>query len=597
MNVSSPGKFLKKFKPNKIPLKFINFRKEEKNIQKRLRQKYLTQPDWYLKKVINQIIFDEKNRLVSRFKDYLIFDDLTDMLKRYYKISECHLRLPKIYEYYDSFTQIFPNYNNLPEAKYIYKNIERKQRIINDQEENIMGKILVTNNSKRTSRMNSINRNTEEDNIFNTEIMNSILNESKNIFTKQEKYKEPEGVEEFLNENNSQKDISTLSMRKLIEVIKDAEKNKESFEMEKLDTEKRATFLEKMLKERKVERESKKNILIMNDSDKGKIDQVNSNNAPIISNFIRRNPHLNTLALDVNTSRKMESSQGSRGGSIGSREEDPIKLKIEMKEIKFNIRGESKNSRTSTMKLMSESQQSCLPQHRNSVLPLSYNPPNSCNHHNNQKNDSLLSSKLISSFMSNKIMKIKTLNHNKKQKSENSDSLLLFKNKKLESNHRTTSSMPKLMLMDNKKSFNTIEVEQGYSIIKTKKKTILFGKAERDNLNLSTLKKRKRYESSLPKKLDSSAKKTYVLNKKRTNFPTFSTKFEKVSKDKNESRNEYIINHYLHKIQDNKQIFGKKTAFLSTADMLKENIKLRKEEIKSSIQNSTLSRQVNFMFI
>lgn len=40
----------------------------------------------------------------------------------------------KIYEFYDSYSQVFPNYIALPEKKFMYKNIEWKQRLIEQQE-------------------------------------------------------------------------------------------------------------------------------------------------------------------------------------------------------------------------------------------------------------------------------------------------------------------------------------------------------------------------------------------------------------------------------------------------------------------------------
>ena len=62
------------------------------------------------------------------FKDYLIFDDVSEFLKRFYNINEAIERMPKIIEFYDKFSKVFPNYVNLPENKYMFKNIERKQK-------------------------------------------------------------------------------------------------------------------------------------------------------------------------------------------------------------------------------------------------------------------------------------------------------------------------------------------------------------------------------------------------------------------------------------------------------------------------------------
>ena len=65
--------------------------------------------------------------MVSRFKDFLIYDDVSEFMKRWYKKSESLARLPKVITFYETYSKVFPNYVNLPENKYMFKNIERKQ--------------------------------------------------------------------------------------------------------------------------------------------------------------------------------------------------------------------------------------------------------------------------------------------------------------------------------------------------------------------------------------------------------------------------------------------------------------------------------------
>jgi hypothetical protein len=86
----------------------------------------LTSRDYYNAKIINEIIYNETTHVVSVFKDYLIFDDVSEFLKRYYNKSEAVERLPKMFEFYENYSNVFPNYVVLPENKYMYKNIERK---------------------------------------------------------------------------------------------------------------------------------------------------------------------------------------------------------------------------------------------------------------------------------------------------------------------------------------------------------------------------------------------------------------------------------------------------------------------------------------
>jgi len=42
-------------------------------------------------------------------------------------------RLPQIISFYEKYSQVFPNYVNLPENRYMFKNIERKQRLIDER--------------------------------------------------------------------------------------------------------------------------------------------------------------------------------------------------------------------------------------------------------------------------------------------------------------------------------------------------------------------------------------------------------------------------------------------------------------------------------
>jgi len=85
-------------------------------------------------KVVNDIMYNERVEVVSVFKDYLIFDDPTECLKRPYTYPESIIRLSKIYEFYGSYSKVFPNYINIPEKKFMFKNLERKRRVLARQE-------------------------------------------------------------------------------------------------------------------------------------------------------------------------------------------------------------------------------------------------------------------------------------------------------------------------------------------------------------------------------------------------------------------------------------------------------------------------------
>lgn len=39
-----------------------------------------------------------------------------------------------MYSFYEQFAKVFPNYVILPENKYLFKNIERKQKVIDEKQ-------------------------------------------------------------------------------------------------------------------------------------------------------------------------------------------------------------------------------------------------------------------------------------------------------------------------------------------------------------------------------------------------------------------------------------------------------------------------------
>ena len=78
-------------------------------------------------------MYNENRHIVSVFKDYLIFDDFSEYLKRFYRLIEGVERLPRVFEFYEKYSKVFPNYVVLPENKYMFKNIERKQKLIDEK--------------------------------------------------------------------------------------------------------------------------------------------------------------------------------------------------------------------------------------------------------------------------------------------------------------------------------------------------------------------------------------------------------------------------------------------------------------------------------
>ena len=95
--------------------------------------KYLTSQEYYNSKIAADIMYNEQRHIVSVFKEYLIFDDFSEYLKRFYTFKEAQDRLPRVFEFYEHYSKVFPNYVSVPESKYMFKNIERKQKLIDQK--------------------------------------------------------------------------------------------------------------------------------------------------------------------------------------------------------------------------------------------------------------------------------------------------------------------------------------------------------------------------------------------------------------------------------------------------------------------------------
>ena len=144
----------------------------KKNTSRFTRAHYVNEI-YYNSRIINDIIYNEKSHIVSLFKDHLILDDCSEFLKRYYVLTESAIRLPRFFEYHETYSRIYPNYTALPESKFIYKNIHRKQKIIDQQQNQEMS------NDKQNKKKNSNDVECKyEQNVFSTGVCNSLANDS-----------------------------------------------------------------------------------------------------------------------------------------------------------------------------------------------------------------------------------------------------------------------------------------------------------------------------------------------------------------------------------------------------------------------------------
>ena len=182
----------------------------EKKIYKNFKDTYSLKPDFYNIKVINEIICNENTHIVAEFKDYLIKGDYSEFIQKYYLLVDSIDCLPRIFEYYESCSVIFPNYVILPESRYLYKNIQRKQRIIDYQQE--------LEDEKERKKNENLNNNIEDKNeiIFNENIIDSILNQT-----------DTSGIKKFFGLNIDNNDSSnTFTVNNVVLMIDKAEREK-----------------------------------------------------------------------------------------------------------------------------------------------------------------------------------------------------------------------------------------------------------------------------------------------------------------------------------------------------------------------------------
>ena len=192
----------------------------------------------------NNLIYNEKCRLVARFKDYLVLDDLTEFFHRFYFKQELNNRLNRIFDFYESYCKIFPNYMIIPENKFLYRNIRKKQKMIDafneiQKEEEENRKHLKTNNENKEAFFNdkikeSIEKyNQSISNILNYTIISKIDNNLNNeidddkiiISISLNRYKDVKLNEYNNKKNNKQNNLNYNNDNTIFNIINQLENN------------------------------------------------------------------------------------------------------------------------------------------------------------------------------------------------------------------------------------------------------------------------------------------------------------------------------------------------------------------------------------
>ena len=121
---------------------------------KKLHEKYLLFENSYALVCINNLIFTENCHIVARFKDFLYYDDSTEFFHKFFQRRELKNILLKACDFYAKYCKVFPNYMILPENEFLYKNLRKKQKLIDEfneikkEEEENRKHIKLNKNSK-----------------------------------------------------------------------------------------------------------------------------------------------------------------------------------------------------------------------------------------------------------------------------------------------------------------------------------------------------------------------------------------------------------------------------------------------------------------
>ena len=140
--------------------------------------------------LIENVMSNGSCHFVAIFKDFLISDDNSEYLRRFYKENESLIRLNKLFAYYYETSVIFPNYTPLIESKYLYNNVIKKQNVI-DEQQNLEDekKIKMNDEKKKNKKISPLrkiekifkNEDEEETRVFNSKVYEEILNTSESI--------------------------------------------------------------------------------------------------------------------------------------------------------------------------------------------------------------------------------------------------------------------------------------------------------------------------------------------------------------------------------------------------------------------------------
>ena len=153
------------------------------------------------------------------------FFDPGDFLSEFYTLKESCFKIKSYSEFYTLNSRIFPNYILLPESKYIFNNIKKKQKLLdqlednnykynNENSQNLIMNYSDMNNYNRSMQLNRT-QSSYFSTIFTPSIVNSILNERESSNKNDDNYSNISNINFIIeNINKNQKNKRNLLMYK-----------------------------------------------------------------------------------------------------------------------------------------------------------------------------------------------------------------------------------------------------------------------------------------------------------------------------------------------------------------------------------------------
>ena len=583
---------------NKPKIKYI-----KRKISQKLTNKYEVLFQKYNSNIIDNIIYNERSHIVAVFKDRLILDDNGEFLKRYYKYDESYLRLPKFFEYYDLYSKIFPNYTSLPEGKYFYQNIQKKQKMIDIQEqielENQKRNNIYQNEKSKIniSDDNILNNNKSQkkknkDYVFSTEAIHSILNGTNMEFVE---------ILFNINKNNLENEENAFceKINNIINIITVSENNNHN-------------IINNKNKKHKSTSKKKENKSKSNSSKKNKINKtvlgndINNNKIVKLNHFNKSNFRKNTI-FNLNKNKKSNNSiYLQNNNNINKIKNDKNFIKIIEHNIfykkqlssKYYKKNKNKNlfhnisSSTSMKKELSKSKRNSS---NNSKKPSGSTSSYNILSKNNSLHYRIKNYNKISSKINNKKLEIKMKNSLKSPLPLISRSVAGASNLNFSLNNKKINKCKKIQTKytyscnnihnnkNQKKSLNNGE------LYKNKKNNNILNNYKKININNSNLQKKIYNITNNIKKINK--RKIIQYNHKNNNSNLYNNILNKKSKCKNNtyyiidySRN-YILNEFLNSYKHHKSNSTKKNSVNSRSSSRYNKSKSKSKSNKKNKNN------------